>query len=83
MPTLRRVSTRSVNPESGRAEAAEWFRRIGIDRVVFGTNYPMHDPVQFVAAIRALPLNDDEREQILWRNAAGILERSKRKRDCR
>ena len=65
------------------AEAAEWFRRIGIDRVVFGTNYPMHDPVQFVAATRALPLNDGEREQILWRNAAGILDRSKRKRGSR
>jgi predicted TIM-barrel fold metal-dependent hydrolase len=57
------------------AEAADWLRRIGIDRVLFGTNYPMHDPAQFLAVVRAMPLDDDEREQLLWRNAAGILER--------
>jgi len=60
------------------AEAAEWFRRIGIERVVFGTNYPMHDPAGFIAAIRAMPLRDDERERILYQNAAGILERTRR-----
>ena len=59
------------------AEAADWFRRIGIDRVLFGTNYPMHDPAQFLAVIRAMPLDDAEREQVLWRNAAGILERTR------
>ncbi len=58
------------------AVAADWFRRIGIDRVLFGTNYPMHDPAQFLAVIRAMPLGDAEREQVLWRNAAGILERA-------
>ncbi len=57
-------------------EAASWLRRIGIDRVLFGTNYPMHDPAAFIAVIRALPLDDDERERVLWRNAAGILERA-------
>jgi predicted TIM-barrel fold metal-dependent hydrolase len=58
------------------AEAADWFRRIGIDRVLFGTNYPMHDPAQFIEVIRAMPLSEGEREQILWRNTAGILERA-------
>jgi predicted TIM-barrel fold metal-dependent hydrolase len=64
-------------------EAAEWFRRIGIDRIVFGTNYPMHDPAQFIEAIRALPLDDDERDRILWHNAAGILDRAGCKLDPR
>ncbi len=59
------------------AEAADWFRRIGIDRVLFGTNYPMHDPAQFLAVIRAMPLDDAEREQVLCTNAAGILERAR------
>jgi predicted TIM-barrel fold metal-dependent hydrolase len=44
--------------------------------VLFGTNYPMHDPAQFIEVIRAMPLSEGEREQILWRNAAGILERA-------
>jgi len=60
-------------------EAADWLRRIGTDRVLFGTNYPMHDPAQFLAMIRAIPLDDDEREQVLHRNAAGILERARRR----
>jgi predicted TIM-barrel fold metal-dependent hydrolase len=58
------------------AEAADWFRRIGIDRVLFGTNYPMHAPAQFLQVIRDMPLDDSEREQVLWRNATGILERA-------
>jgi predicted TIM-barrel fold metal-dependent hydrolase len=56
-------------------EAAEWLRRIGIDRVLFGTNYPMHEPAEYLEVLRALPLTEAERESILWRNAAGILER--------
>ena len=59
-------------------EAAECFRRIGTDRVIFGTNYPMHDPRQFVEVIRAMPLREDEREQILHLNAARMLERGGR-----
>lgn len=58
------------------AEAADWFRRIGIERVLFGTNYPMHEPAEYLDVMRALPLSDAEREQILYRNAAGILERA-------
>ena len=61
----------------GIGAGAEWFRRIGIDRVLFGTNYPMHDPAQFLAVIRAMPLDDSEREQVLWRNAAAMLERAR------
>ncbi len=57
-------------------EAASQIRRIGTDRVLFGTNYPMHDPRHFLEVFQSLPLTDDEREQILWQNAEGILARS-------
>jgi predicted TIM-barrel fold metal-dependent hydrolase len=60
------------------AEAADWFRRFGIDRVLFGTNYPMHEPAEYVEVMRALPLSDAERERILYTNAAGILARARR-----
>lgn len=57
-------------------EAATWFRRIGIDRVIFGTNYPMNDPVEYVKVIQAMPLTDEERSKILFRNAQGLIDRS-------
>lgn len=57
-------------------EAATWFRRIGIDRVIFGTNYPMNDPVEYVKVIQAMPLTDEERGKILVENAQGLIDRS-------
>ena len=54
------------------ADAAECFRRLGIERVLFGTNYPMHDQKHFVDVLQSLPLTDDERERILWKNAAEL-----------
>jgi predicted TIM-barrel fold metal-dependent hydrolase len=60
------------------SEAADWLRRIGIDRVLFGTNYPMHEPAEYLAVMRALPLSETEREQILHRNARRLLQRTGR-----
>jgi hypothetical protein len=65
------------------AEAAEWLRRIGIDRVVFGTNYPMHEPAEFAHVIRELPLREEEREKVLHANAEGILARAAARRAAR
>ena len=58
------------------AEAAEWFRRIGMDRVVFGTNYPICDPVVYTQVIDAMPLTEAERRQVCFENALGILRRA-------
>lgn len=48
-------------------------RQIGADRVLFGSNYPVADPVAGRAALEALPLTSDERDRIGWRNAARLL----------
>lgn len=48
-------------------------RRIGAERVLFGTNYPIADPVTYVERFRALPLTDLEREQVGRENAARLL----------
>ena len=58
------------------SEAGDWFRRIGIDRVVFGTNYPLNDPVEYVEVIHAMPLTEEERRKVFFENAQGIMERS-------
>ena len=46
----------------------------GADRILFGTDSPWGDQKQYLKILHDLPLFDDEREQILWKNAAQILE---------
>ena len=54
------------------AEPAEWLvstiRRLGADRVLFGTNFPLADQARSVEAFRRLPLTDEERELIAHKN---------------
>jgi uncharacterized protein len=51
-------------------------RRIGTDRVLFGTNYPLVDQSACVAIFEALPLTDAERHQIGYENASRLLTRN-------
>jgi predicted TIM-barrel fold metal-dependent hydrolase len=48
-------------------------RRIGADRVLFGTNYPLVDQGEYAAALRALPLPEDDLELVGRANAAKLL----------
>ncbi|MBI4308569.1 MAG: amidohydrolase [Chloroflexi bacterium] len=50
-----------------------WVRRIGVERVLFGTNFPMNDPAEYVRVFHALPLTDAEREAIASGNARRVL----------
>ena len=52
------------------AEAVRVFRDIGTDRILFGTNYPIMDPCEFVNIILRMPLTENERHQILVDNFA-------------
>jgi predicted TIM-barrel fold metal-dependent hydrolase len=54
-------------------EAVEWMRRIGTERVVYGSNYPLVDPVGFADTFRGLELTEDEQADIAWRNAERLL----------
>ena len=47
--------------------------RHGVDRVVFGSDWPMADPKSEISAVRSLGLSADEEAQILGRNAANLL----------
>jgi len=54
----------------------EYFPRLEqlAHKVVYGSDWPGNPYLQRnVDAIRALPLKDETKEKILWRNAAGIL----------
>lgn len=49
------------------------FRQVGIDRVMFGTDYPWFDPVLDSQRIQRLPLTDDEKQAVLHDNAIRLL----------
>jgi predicted TIM-barrel fold metal-dependent hydrolase len=56
------------------ADQFTWvLRKIGIDRVVFGSDYPLDDPLAAIRAVAALGFTDDEQAAILHDNAAALL----------
>ncbi|MCU1401527.1 MAG: hypothetical protein JWN62_4636 [Acidimicrobiales bacterium] len=58
-----------LGPDTSPSAMAELIRRIGVDRVLFGTNYPLVDPRDYVEVLSALPLSNDELQQVAHRNA--------------
>ncbi len=56
------------------AEAVTWFRLIGIDRILLGSNWPLFDPQQDIDTVRKLPLTAEERRKILGENAKRVLQ---------
>jgi uncharacterized protein len=56
------------------AEQFAWvLRKIGLDRVVYGSDYPLDDPVEAIAAVRSLGFSDAELAAVLYDNAAALL----------
>ena len=53
--------------------AERYIRHYGAERFVYGTDYPMWDPVIEVERFFGLDLTDDEKEQIAWRTTAELL----------
>lgn len=54
--------------------AAELIRKIGADRVFWGTDYPLWGVAEELKRFRALPLSDKEQEDILGGNIAKLLD---------
>lgn len=54
-------------------QALRLIRHFGADHVLFGTDYPMWVPEDELKRFNALGLNDEEREQILWKNADALF----------
>jgi hypothetical protein len=49
------------------------FRKMGVDRVMFGSDYPWHDPALDAARINQLALNESEKRAVLHDNAARVF----------
>ena len=54
--------------------AADLIRRFGHERYFFGTDFPMWKHDEELARFLALPLTEEEREDILYNNAAKLLQ---------
>jgi predicted TIM-barrel fold metal-dependent hydrolase len=54
-------------------EAAAAFRKVGTDRVMFGSDYPWFDPALDAARIERLPLSDAEKRSVLYENGARVF----------
>jgi len=54
-------------------DAVRIFRKIGTDRIVFGTDFPGIAPKPQLEQILRMPLTDEEKRQILAENAKRIL----------
>jgi len=48
-------------------------RYFGVDRVMFGSDFPMWDPGKEAALLRSAGLNEDEMEKIFSKNAQKYL----------
>jgi len=68
------VNGTDPSPAISDDEAAAAFRRVGTDRVMFGSDYPWFDPALDVARIEQLRLSHAEKRAVLYENAARLLE---------
>ncbi len=60
-------------PSLSDEEAASALRRVGVERVMFGSDYPWSDPLLDAARIQRLPLTDAEKRAVLHDNAVRVL----------
>lgn len=63
----------SVMPFMSHEKAWEYFRMYGADRLLFGSDFPMWDPVKEYETFMSFDFSDEEREKILWKNAAKVF----------
>ncbi|HEY1572505.1 MAG TPA: amidohydrolase family protein [Pseudonocardiaceae bacterium] len=57
------------------AEQFVWIlRKVGIDRILFGSDFPLYSPIEALDAVGSLGFTDQEQAQILHDNAATLLE---------
>lgn len=68
---IRRMFTDTVSPHSmGIKFAIDYY---GIDRVMYGSDYPCWDPATALALIGEIDLSHDERDKLFYRNARHAL----------
>lgn len=54
--------------ETERRDYASAMRKIGLDRFIFGSDWPVFHPAEIMSAVRKLPLSSGEADQIIFDN---------------
>ncbi len=67
------INGTAKQPALSDEEAATALRRVGTDRVMFGSDYPWFDPVLDADRIQRLPLADAAKRAVLHDNAVRLL----------
>ncbi|MDP6775566.1 MAG: amidohydrolase family protein [Candidatus Latescibacteria bacterium] len=76
---LQDCETGNLYTDMGTARAirtgviAQMVDAIGADRILFGTDSPLYEPMAFPALLAAADISDDDREQIAHRNAQRLI----------
>lgn len=61
----------SVEYEAGKLE--ETIEMVGADRIMFGSDCPLHHPSVMLQRVRVIKLSKDEEEKILWKTAQKVF----------
>ncbi len=61
----------SVEYEAGKLERT--VEMIGPDRLLFGSDCPLHNPSVILQRVRVMKLSKDDEEKILWKNTAKLF----------
>ena len=67
------VNGSDPSPAISDEAAASAFRKVGVNRVMFGSDYPWFDPALDAARIQRLPLANAEKRAVLYENAARVF----------
>lgn len=67
------VDTSSALEFLGPRRTVELARAYGIERVMFGSDFPMWSPVNEYNMLAAMPFTEDEFEAITWHNAQRFI----------
>ena len=76
---LQDCATGNLYTDMGTARAirtgiiAQMVRAVGADRILFGTDSPLYEPLAFPALLAAADISDQEKEQIAFRNAERLI----------
>jgi hypothetical protein len=71
VPESRLVLAHAHGPFAG--QFAWVLRKVGVDRVIFGSDYPVDDPLTALRAVGGLGFTDEEQAAILHDNAEALL----------
>jgi predicted TIM-barrel fold metal-dependent hydrolase len=71
---VRHFVARTAYAESPLATGLVWtLRQVGIDHILFGSNWSVYKPAEAVAAVRRLGLTQTEQRQVMCENAQKLL----------